>query len=91
VVVLALAAAVAAHHAGPVTNHHGMHGAPAEVMLCLAVLGSAVLVAVGASVALRRAAWRAPRMLAPRVLAVPSPPRGLPARASPVRLQVLRL
>jgi hypothetical protein len=88
VAVVALAGAVVAHHGVPTMDMHGM---PAQAMLCLAVLGGALMVAAGVALVARVPVLRAARVVAPRVLCLPASPLGLPARASPVRLQVLRL
>jgi hypothetical protein len=80
--VLVVGGAVAAHHAIPEMTAMG------AAATCLAVLGSAV-VAVGLMAPRRRLA-AAPDQPAP-VLRFVAAPRGVPARAGPVYLELLVL
>jgi hypothetical protein len=76
---------------GAVASHHAMPGMPAigAAATCLAVLGSAV-VAVGLIAPQRRLALRASDHRAPALRFVAAP-RGVPARAGPVYLELLVL
>lgn len=83
-VLVILVGAVAVHHAAPMDMHMG------GAVMCLAILGLA-----GAALAAVRDVQVLPRLLAVRLVSrlslVEPAPRSVPARAGPIRLQVLRL
>ena len=82
-----VSAAMATHHTLPDGIHMGMQTAS----VCLAVLSIAA-VAVAAAVSLlpgRRPSWPMPRVGGDSLLERPT--RGVPARAGPLRMEILRL